>query len=181
MNICHTHKFILWALPRTAARYTHTVLRTLGSMPPLTHRIGIPAGGEDYDIICTVRNPYIRALSVWKWQNAIKKNRCCHDNFPEFMRQHHDAGGINPISKDLGSLRKTVKYLIHVESIEEDLRSLPYISKDYVFPKNNFRSNYHGHNPQTLYDEESQEHVRRLYAGDFIEFGYDSEEIPKTF
>jgi hypothetical protein len=148
-------------------------------MPPLTHRIGIPTGGEDYAVICTARNPYIRMLSVWKWQCGIKKNRC--GNFPEFMRKHHDACGITPISKDLGSLRKTVKYLIHVESIEEDLRALPWIPGDYVFPKNNYRSDYHGQNPRDLYDDETQDHVRKLFVEDFIEFGYDSEEIPKTF
>jgi phage-related protein len=76
---------------------------------------------------------------------------------------------------------KMVKYFVHTESVEDDLRALPWVPDTHSFPKNNYRSDYCGYAPPALYDEESQEKIRRQYCGDFAEFGYDPGVIPATF
>lgn len=181
MNICHDHKFILWAPPRTAARFVHTALRGLGDMPPLTHRIGVPIDGAGYAAVCTVRNPYTRVLSAWKWLNTIREGHYAPTDFKEFVRKHTPIWGLPPISRELGHMLKRVKYLIRTESVEDDLRALPWVPDTYSFPKNKYRSDYCGYAPHALYDEESQERVRRQYCGDFAEFGYDPDVVPETF
>ena len=150
-------------------------------MGPLTHRTGVPIDGAGYSVVCTVRNPYTRMLSAWKWTNAVGKQRYSPESFTEFVRKHTPLWGLPPISKDLGHKLKMVKYFVRTESIEKDLRALPWVPDTHSFPKNTYCSNYKGYTPTALYDEEAQEKVRRLYCGDFAEFGYDPDVIPATF
>jgi len=141
----------------------------------------MPVEARGYRVVCTIRNPYTRMLSAWKWMNTIKKNQCSPDSFTEFVKRHTPLWGLDPISKDLGHMLKMVKYFVRTESIEEDLRALPWVPDTYSAPKNTYRSNYKGFAPYALYDEEAQEKVRRLYCGDFAEFGYDPDVIPTVF
>ena len=120
-------------------------------------------------------------LSAWKWVNTVRKDRHAPENFTEFVRKHTPLWGLDPISKDLGHKLKMVKYFVRAESIEEDLRALPWVPDTYSAAKNTYRSNYNGFSPAALYDEEAQEKFRRLYCGDFAEFGYDPDVVPATF
>ena len=141
----------------------------------------MPVAARGYHVVCTVRNPYTRVLSAWKWLNAIHKNRYSPDSFTEFVRKHTPIWGLQPVSRDLGHMLKMVKFFVSTESVEDDLRALPWVPDTHSFPKNRFRSDYCGYAPPALYDEESQEKIRRQYCGDFAEFGYDPDVIPATF
>ena len=181
MNICHKHKFILWAPPRTAARFVHSALNGIGGLSQLTHRIGVPLDGAGYSIVCTVRNPYTRALSAWKWLNQIHKNEYSPHDFKEFVRKRTPIAGVRPVSQELGHMLEMVKYLVRVESVEADLRALPWVPSTQVFPPNAYRSNYHARVPSDLYDEETRKRVHQLYHEDFVEFDYDPNVIPNKF
>jgi len=74
-----------------------------------------------------------------------------------------------------------VTHLIHTESVEDDLRALPWVPDNTPFPKNLYRSDYRGYSPRALYNEEIQEKIKQIYMGDFVEFGYDPNMVPTKF
>jgi len=79
MNVSHKYKVIWWAPERTATKLLTQIFKhfefeypenkkknkKLGE-PYHSHELGIPEGCEDYQIICSVRNPYDRVLSLYK-------------------------------------------------------------------------------------------------------------------
>ncbi len=170
LNVCHAHRFVLWALPRTAARYVWSALSQYGSMAGLTHAVGVPHGCEDYDIICTVRNPYTRLLSGWKWMNQIHGGAHHPGDFPRFVRETA-PGYVRPITEILGTKVGKITHLLHVENLHADLRALPCIPESATLPPNVFQSEYD--RPwQEYYTTDALKRTRIIYEADFREFEY---------
>ena len=99
MNISFEHKIIWWAPERCATKATAHIFHQLGfeSYPgPFagkqidnyhSHEIVIPEEYSDYKIICSIRNPYDRVLSLFKSMNNVGKSvvytKDTHQNFIE--------------------------------------------------------------------------------------------------
>lgn len=106
-----------------------------------THDLGIPQGCEDYDIICTVRNPFSWLLSVWHWDNfypgVALQDRI---TFSEYIKKGNWE--LNGFSNHI--LNTKIKYFIKYESIKEDIKKIPWFnynsSIDYAVDNNGFMS-----------------------------------------
>jgi hypothetical protein len=133
MNVCHELKTVLWLPPRTASRAVAPQFRKFNFINcyynnPIgyvnyEHELSIPKGCENYDIICTVRNPYSWLLSIWHWDNfypgVAEKDRVSYAEFVETRSSHLES-----IMENI--LKVEIKYLIHYESIKEDLFKIPW-------------------------------------------------------
>ncbi len=133
MNVCHELKTVLWLPPRTATRTIAPQFSKfnfincyynipIGSVN-YEHELSIPKGCEDYDIVCTVRNPYSWLLSMWSWDNfypgVSEKDRISYAEFVETRSSHLESIMENILKVD-------IKYFIRYESIKEDLFKIPW-------------------------------------------------------
>ena len=138
MNVCHELKTVLWLPPRTASRaivplfHQYNFLNAdfnthISGYNRYTHSICIPEGCENYEVICTVRNPYSWLLSIWHWDNfypsVSEKDRISYAEFVE--KRSSDLEGIMN-----NLLKAEIKYLIRYESIKEDIVKIPWFNID---------------------------------------------------
>lgn len=136
MNVCHELKTILWLPPRTASRsiaplfhqynFINSEYNThINGYNKYSHTLGIPKGCEDYEIICTVRNPYSWILSIWHWDNfhegTAEKDRLSFSQYVE-----NGIWELTDISKHL--LHNYITYPIRYEFIKDDLRRIPWFN-----------------------------------------------------
>lgn len=133
MNVCHELKTILWLPPRTGSRTVASLFSKYNFINTYTqrhinkveyvHELGIPVGCEDYEIICSVRNPYSWLLSIWAWNNfypdVAEKDRISFSTFIE-----KDQYELTDISKNI--LNAKITYPIRLESLREDLINIPW-------------------------------------------------------
>jgi hypothetical protein len=137
MNVCHELKTILWLPQRTASRTIAPQFKNynfincyydkpIGSVN-YEHELSIPKGCEDYEIICSIRNPFSWMLSVWHWDNF-------YPGFPESDRVTFE----NYVKSEKWLvwglcdtiLEKEIKYPIRYENMEEDLLKIPWFVFD---------------------------------------------------
>ena len=150
MNVSYTHKAILWLPQRTASRTIagmflgYDFINTEHNTPLegenfYTHDLGFPPNTENFDLICTVRNPYSWLLSVWHWDNfypgVAEKDRI---SFAEYVKrqQWELIGFSNHI------VNANIKYLIRYESIKQDLAKIPWFNINR--PEVNYRLTHNG-------------------------------------
>jgi hypothetical protein len=79
MNYSDQHQLVWFAPVRTGSRATGCVLRHLDFIDGVTgrnlfdaahtHCLSVPVGKEGYRLLCNVRNPYRRMVSVYVWSN----------------------------------------------------------------------------------------------------------------
>lgn len=133
MNVCHELKTILWLPPRTGSRTVAQLFNKYNFINTYTqrhinntdygHELSIPVGCEDYEIICTVRNPYSWLLSIWAWNNfypdVAEKDRI---SFQQFVSQGQYE--LTDISKHV--LNNKITYPIRLEFLREDLKNIPW-------------------------------------------------------
>lgn len=181
MNYSDRHKLIWWAPVRTASRATRSVLRHLDFVDGVTgrylflhahtHQLAIPGGKEGYDLICNVRNPFLRMPSIYVWSKEkmpfvdwletathdwIQFDRSLHGKRFRMIRTEHmidDLQAIEPIR----------------EALEEPdaLRDF-----DYWIRKNRFASVA---DASAFYQEPTTlDAVRRLCRDQFEMFGYST-------
>ena len=193
MNVCHELKTILWLPPRTASRSIAPLFHKynflngeynthISGYNNYTHALSIPKGCEDYEIICTVRNPYSWLLSIWHWDNfyegVAEKDRISFATYVE--RQQWE---LTDISKHL--LHNHITYPIRYEFIKDDLRRIPWydydeneinlhINKNYNksenlkrLPENTLVSDYMAH-----YTQKELDTVKNKLLPLFKRFGY---------
>ena len=214
MNINHDLKVIWWLPMRTATRSVAEILsyykffNTIEQTPlslMSTHAIGIPSGCEDYKIICNIRNPYAKVLSIWHLssykQNEVTGKLIIERPFSEFVEK--SVSSQNEESQILSQPRKPDLY-IRTENLVEDLRKVSFIDFndptiqgiiDIWIKRNNYTSegckeNQHPDfdltrdpNKPTLtdykryYTQKELDIVWKLYENVFNEFGYQREFI----
>ena len=153
MNVSNELKTVLWLPQRTASRtiapmfydyhFINMEHRTpINSINNYTHDFGIPAGCEDYDVICSVRNPYSWLLSVWHWDNfypgVAEKDRI---SYAEYVARGNWE--LNGFSEHI--VKSDIKYFIRYEHIKEDLSKIPWFDcnrciVNYAISKNDCKS-----------------------------------------
>jgi hypothetical protein len=136
MNVCHELKTILWFPQRTASRtisnlFHHYNFINMEHNTPMnginnyTHDLLIPQGCENYEIVCTVRNPYSWLLSIWHWDNfypsVSEKDRI---SYAEFVEKR--PSDLESIMENI--LKTEIKYFIKYESIKQDIKKIPWFS-----------------------------------------------------
>jgi hypothetical protein len=172
MNYIHDEKLVFWGLQRTGSRYIYECLKDAYSFDAcLIHGARIDLEYADYDILCSVRNPYFRALSVWKWMNHVGGDRFCPRSFPDFVRRVF-PGYAFPITIELGSSIDRVDHFIRIEYCEKDLKKIPSFPGDFEFPENTYRSSYRLSPKEYYADRRLADRIWDTYREDFETFGY---------
>ena len=172
MNYIHSEKLVYWGLPRTGSRYVFGCLKDAYSFDYRhTHDVGCDPEYDDYSVVCSIRNPYFRALSVWKWVNMVGEDKFYPHSFPDFVRRVV-PGHAGPITDELGSLIERVDYFIRIEHCEKDLKKIPSFPEHFVFPSNTYQSSY-SLSPKEYYaDRRVADRIWDIYRKDFETFGY---------
>lgn len=132
-----------------------------------------PTKYMDYKILCSVRNPYSRVLSLFKnfYKTDTEKNK---DSFKSFLINGLSSGGmrqmvLNPV------LDRNPDYIVRLENMEEDLLKLPFIF-DVLTESQIKLLVIHGKTIEPwedYYDDESKNIVYNLIPNQFNFFGYE--------
>ena len=172
-NYFHDQRLLYWGLPRTGSRYVFNTLKAHFKCDLLvhTHNIGIDEEFSDYRVICSVRNPYRRALSCWKWMNLVNDDRFHPQDFDKYV-QHVFPRQCLAISAALGEDIRRIDYVVRLENLAEDLAAIPEFPEDHVWKENGFASDYDKSFEEYFTSPETEDRVWTVYGGDFTSFGY---------
>ena len=172
-NYFHDQRLLYWGLPRTGSRFVFSALKAhfKCDLPVPSHDVGIDEEFSDYRVICSVRNPYRRVLSCWKWMNLIGDDRFFPQDFDKFVR-YVVPGECLPVFVMLGEHVHRIDHLVRLENVAEDLSVIPEFPVDYVLPENGFASDYDKPFEEYFSSPETEERVWTVYEPDFTSFGY---------
>lgn len=175
MNYIHSQKLIYWGLPRTGSRYVFGCLGTAYDLKPHTshtHKTCLDPEYSDYSIVCSVRNPYSRVLSAWKWLTELDHlPDSCAASFPDFVRRFV-PNVVLPLTLELEDRMDKVNYVVRIEDCEVDLKKLPNFPQDFDFPPNRFKSTYRLSPKEYYADPATVARIWDTYREDFESFGY---------
>ena len=136
MNRSYKHKFVWHAPFKVASRAVNDVFKHTSDLNPnyiFTHENAWPDDcPQDYLHIVSVRHPYYRWVSYWKHgiydRNELPKGlnpldalKCSSDERCSAWSEWRVITQFEP----------RIDYIIHAESVLEDLRKLPFISNDF--------------------------------------------------
>jgi hypothetical protein len=174
MNISHEHKTIWWAPEKTGSKVTSHILKnydffyrdftTESKFKPLgdpyhSHDIDFPKEYSDYQVICNIRNPYDRILSIFINFSSLglvytKDNLDYYrKRFELFVKLMFLSPNMTsdveyePTASNLGRFLKKVNFsdkvpdiFIKMENLEKDLKSLNFIKNTDLWEKEDFSS-----------------------------------------
>jgi hypothetical protein len=216
MNINRDLKLIWWAPERCATKITAEIFRKFNfevynesdqTFLPLegnyhSHNIGIPAGLEDYKIICNVRNPYDKVLSFYlnftsvgkhflylksrKTELMKKIDTFCLELFEYSINQgfsfnlEREVPVRNYVSK-LSFDHILPNKLIRMENLVEDFGSLDFVRESKFWQSGEIQqmienNNFYNKRPfsfNDLYTKDSAARVFNYYKKHFFICGYD--------
>jgi hypothetical protein len=218
MNISHKHKIIWWAPERCGTKATAHIFSKLGfeyftsidetekfvtddGINYQSHNIDYPEKYDDYKIICSIRNPYDRMLSIFSNFTNVgttfvyTKNN--HQNlvntFESFIREMLLYNKVTtaedlekrPIQKSYlykySFESRVPDFFIKMESLEEDLGKLDFVKESEIW-KSGYIRDYLKHNPHInkkpfkfndVYTFESAKRVYEYHKKQFIISDYD--------
>lgn len=175
MNVCHRYKLIWWATSRCASRYTSAFLSPLGfynydsndgdvlpifnsglifpiesgsEQLPFTHKLQVPLGFEDYDIIANIRNPYDTFYSTYRLQMmeylrgklqrddiydipSVDDVEMSFEDWATAKFEYYDRIGWDIMDSVYELTTNNVKYLIRYENLNSDIMAIPEVSHMY--------------------------------------------------
>lgn len=209
MNTSDKFKFIWWGTAGCGSRATATSLTELGADDlynnvekmynnqggSFTHHHGFPKGKEDWPVICNVRNPYSLVVSGYldilteykqKGKSLDFKDYLINHYFQEESLHREDPFFLNKWK----TFHKEPEYIIHLETMDDDLRKLPFFNEDgkmnEVINEFVYHNRYKNESPydeyegrfqkyQLYYNQEVADIVYDNMKEYFIKFGYDKD------
>jgi len=93
MVICHEYDLIFFEFPRAASTAIAWLLKdhyggTQSIVGGTSHHAEVPAGCEDYFFFTSIRNPYSRVYSHYRWKCAKRNLRL---SFEQYLRNTNDT------------------------------------------------------------------------------------------
>jgi hypothetical protein len=180
MMICTAYEAAFMTIPKNC---TTTIFRILEDYygPVIydnKHPRKIPESYRHFFTFACVRNPYTRAVSVFRhnFLKLCKPEPMIENGYTPFIFKHFTqwcAGNINhPICENLMSLRTQhyqlmetrVDIRIHLEKVEEEFNALPFTTGNNSLENLNHPIDY---NPLIYYDHATLLAVNKWYAEDF--------------
>lgn len=209
MNATDKFGFIWWATAGCGSRSTSLCFLGLGvddmynylenfingQGGSFTHTQGFPVGKEDWPVVCNIRNPYSLVVSGYldilkdytdEGRHLEYKDYLLYHYFTEENLKHEDPFFFN-VWKDF---HKEPDYIIHMETMGEDLRKLPFFTdrkkvEEVIneFVDNNRFKNGSPHDEyvgqfqkfKRFYNQELADIVYDNMKEYFIKFGYDKD------
>ena len=183
MNRSYKHKFVWHAPFKVASRAVNDVFKHTSDLNPnyvFTHENAWPDDcPNDYLHIVSVRHPYYRWVSYWKHgmydQNELPKGLNPLDSLKWASDERCVAWSEWRV---ITQFEPRIDYIIHAESVLEDLRKLPFIPNDFEweFTKTQMRWRSVPTNSTTWdtnWDEnELRELVYQRFRQDYDNLGY---------
>lgn len=181
LNVSHEHRCVYLAPPRTGTRCAFAALRRFGFEGDRrrrdgvhSHVIAVPPECVGYAVIMTVRNPYTRAVSCWRWVRATHGwptvvASSANRGFCQFVERVICTGYFPSLSAQLGSLEPDT--FLRFESLQEDINTLPFVlgHVDVSFITPEPCAQYYG--------DDEVELVRCAWREDFVRFDYSAESL----
>ena len=148
MNKLPNKNILWWAPAYTPLRIVKNIFLTVDtvlgydkltkdwSITRVNNTIGVPAGTEEYTIICNNANPYIRLHKAWR-QDCLKRYKAIPTleqwiNTQINVRTSSSSGTTADItvslSAEIAKTGKTPTYYLRTESLEADLAALSFIN-----------------------------------------------------
>ena len=222
MNISHKHKTIWWAPEKTGSKVTSHILKNYDFFyhelypnselkrlcnPYHSHDIVFPEKYSDYELICNIRNPYDRVLSIF-----INFSTLCmvytkdkvddySKKFEIFIKLMFLSPNMSsdveyePTPTNLGRFLKKVNFsnkvpnvFIRMENLENDLKSLDFIKNTDLWEKSDF-SGFLGKNEfikrrafhfSDVYTQTSAKYVYEYFKNHFYLCDYDPFSFTKS-
>ena len=199
LNISHKYKIIFLAHPRTASGAIYDALDKYLEFEnkQMSHDMRIPRKYKNYHIISSLRNPYSRFVSAWKWSQLHDTTHMWEyqKSVREFVNQEPSNFGryLKYIHGDIPKRMQTIlssqsKYLdnckvprvdryIRFEHLEEDLQKLLddfKIEVEIVLPEGIHRSSY-SRSWKLEYTPFFANLVYNIWKEDFVRFGFSKD------
>ena len=144
MNYSHKHKFVWHCPAKVASRATADFFRQHSDLNPnlptednprmvFTHQNNWPSEcSRDYLHIVNVRHPYYRWVSYWKHDQIDGTELEPNTTDPLDALQKFSLERCNAFSqwRIITQFEERIDYIIHAESVEEDLRKLPFVDSN---------------------------------------------------
>lgn len=173
MNYSDKYKYIILTPPRMGTRALSHPFGKIGftndieNSSAFTHRLEIPEGKEDYKIISTIRNPYKRYLSVYRWQSIFEP-----DNLHETSVAHmDDYFQLLKIDELFG-----IDYWVDTDNMKSDLENIPVIGELVSNDESVIESRYKNEGKKEgVITQEIADEIYQTYKVIFDKFGYDKE------
>ncbi len=129
---------VVWLTPmRTGTRASGYLMGKLNfKLTQITndvpvHSFGIPEGKEDYYLVCNIRNPYSRLVSLfYMYMDSVNNFHLSFDKWVKGNFIHKEEEYNIFMSVRLKKLNKPVDKFIRIEKFEEDILSLPFIKNN---------------------------------------------------
>jgi hypothetical protein len=222
MNISHEHKTIWWAPEKTGSKVTSHIFKnynffyrdftTDSEFRPLcnpyhSHDIVFPEEYLDYEVICSIRNPYDRILSIFinfsdlglvYTKDNVDYYRKRFEIFIKLMFLSPNMTSdveYEPTASNLGRFLKKVNFsdkvpdvFIKMENLENDLKSLKFIKNTNLWEKSDF-SAFLGKNEfikkrafnfSDVYTQTSAKYVYEYFKSHFYLCDYDPFSFTKS-
>lgn len=195
-NISHKYQFVWTAPAKVASRSVRDVFIEHCDLNPdwpseehpsnFTHVNNWPdTATDDYIHIVSVRHPYYRWLSYWKyayWDRGSHEIPIALEKGPlECLKSMNDdwIDGWN-LWNLVRNTNERIDHVIAAETIEEDLRELWFMPKDFKVPNIGKTTLPHGY---LSVDEEIElrELCFKRFNNDYINFGYEKFEHIKKW
>lgn len=137
------------------------------------HEMNLPREWEHYFAFTTVRNPYTRFASLYKFYYEPEQKRI-ESILDIFWARYR----LKPIWDCLwedppmdGCVPIRLDAVLRLESLQDDFNALPFVDRFIQLPRWNYSQG------SALYGRTLQQQVQMYYAKDFIYFGYDPYDI----
>jgi hypothetical protein len=222
MNISHEHKTIWWAPEKTASKVTSHILKNYDFFyfenypksailklcePYHSHAIIFPEEYSDYEVICNIRNPYDRVLSIFvnfsnislvytkdnvdyyrKRFEIFIKEMFLSPNLTQNVPYDPSAPNLGRYLKKVDFFNKVPDVFIKMENLENDLKSLKFIKNTDLWEKSEFSSflsknefiKRRAFNFSDVYTETSAKYVYEYFKNHFYLCDYDPFSFTKS-
>lgn len=184
LSFSRKHKFIYLAPQRTGSRSIKPVLQKYCEMETWMSDVEISGRTiihdwvetdefKDYDVLTSCRNPYSRAVSLFKWRQGAGQ-------FP--IDLFDGSKYIRSVSRFLGDARSRIKYLIRLEHLADDLRKVPGVPANAELPQ--FDPTGNPYKTEGLLWEQfynnaaARDQIYEAYKDDFENFDYLQDSCP---
>lgn len=201
MVVSEKHKYIFGSTPKAGTHTMYHLLETFfdGTRLPYSNTFhgvinnkGIPEKYKDYYKFTIVANPFRRALASWKplvtqpmyikrsWPQRIGGSEFI--DFTRYLRRIKDSNFetakkplILPQCR-LGHMHVEWDKIMHLETIQEDFNSLPFVDRHIDVPQHCSYNKFEGKDDwKKKYNQECIDNVLYAWGEDFDRLGYSKE------
>jgi hypothetical protein len=172
MNYFHEQRLRYLGLPRTGSRYVHARLQdAFGGDGPVDHSSYVDSEYSDYTFVCSVRNPYKRVLSGWKWLNKLNEGQFFPNSFSDYVRCVVPSLLLS-VCNTLRHHIEDVDHFVRIENVKNDLEKIAVFPLDLDFPENMFYTAYRYSTEEYYVESSVRDRIWDAYREDFERFGY---------